>query len=77
MSINAPGAMQDRNLADYGKVYDKLKELYDKLGIKCVVDSAFNSKNAPYIVKATQDLNNKTRNQIRTLVDELSCRFFL
>jgi hypothetical protein len=39
--LNAPGSVHDSSLAYWGNVYDKLDEVYQRTGARCVVDSAF------------------------------------
>ena len=52
--MNLPGAMHDSTIADSGDIYNKLKKVYDKTGASCCVDSAFRTRNQPYIIKSSQ-----------------------
>ena len=65
MAINAPGNMHDSKIADYGEIYTKLRKLFDQFGVEVVVDSAFLAKNAPFIIKTSANVTNRTRQQIR------------
>ncbi|KAG7336804.1 DDE superfamily endonuclease [Nitzschia inconspicua] len=50
--INAPGCLHDSTVADYGWMYEKLDDIYDKYGAMTVVDSAFWS--GPCFLKSSQ-----------------------
>jgi hypothetical protein len=39
--INAPGTMYDSSVSDYSFVYEKLKEMYQLMGSKVVIDLLF------------------------------------
>jgi hypothetical protein len=39
--FNIPGAVHDSQIVHWGKIYDKLDEVYKVMGGKCTVDSAF------------------------------------
>ena len=54
--INAPGAMHDSQIADFGFLYDKLQVVFDNCGGRCVMDSAFCKSRFDYIVKSSQEL---------------------
>ncbi len=41
--------------ADFGIIYDKLDQVYQKTGLKCTVDSACRCKNIIYLLKSMQD----------------------
>jgi hypothetical protein len=51
IAIDAPGNMHDSKVADYGKVYTKLKLLYEAHGAKSVVDAAFLGKLNKWLLK--------------------------
>ena len=53
--FNIPGCVHDSQIADWGRVYEKLARVYDVTGAKCTVDSAFAAANHPYLVKSSQD----------------------
>lgn len=55
-SLNAPGAMHDSVIANWGKVYDKLEVAFDRTGARCVVDSAFSKGYFPFLIKSSQDM---------------------
>jgi hypothetical protein len=40
-TLNAPGSWHDSYIAENGKLYDKLKKIYDEFGGIAVVDAAF------------------------------------
>ena len=53
--MNLPGSMHDSTIADWGRIYDKLEGIYKTTGAITCVDSAFCMKNAPYIIKSSQE----------------------
>ena len=53
--MNLPGATHDSTIADWGNIYIKLEEVYNQTGGICAVDSAFRMRNAPYIIKSSQN----------------------
>lgn len=53
--MNVPGATHDSTVADWGDIYNKLERVYDETGAICTVDSAFRMRNAPYIIKSSQN----------------------
>lgn len=53
--MNLPGSMHDSTIAEWGGIYDKLQSLYERTGAITCVDSAFRMKNAPYIIKSSQE----------------------
>jgi hypothetical protein len=46
--------MHDSAIADAGRLYDKLENVFDSTGGKCAVDSAFSNKRAPFLIKSSQ-----------------------
>ena len=50
--INAPGTWHDSTMAEYG-IYQKMESVYNRLGGKVVVDSAFSLANKPFIIKSS------------------------
>ena len=55
--MNVPGSVHDSTIAIWGGTYIKLKELYERNGGICCVDSAFAAGHAPYPLKSAQDIN--------------------
>jgi DDE superfamily endonuclease len=53
--INAPGAIHDSTLAEWGGIYESLFEIFDRNKGRCVMDSAFASANHPAIIKSSQN----------------------
>jgi hypothetical protein len=54
--FNVPGAVHDSQIAHWGKIYDKLDEVYKAMGGKCTVDSAFAKLNCPFLIMSSQDI---------------------
>jgi hypothetical protein len=54
-AFNMPGSFHDSTVAEYGGVYAKLGEMFDKYGVKCTADSAFGGKQYPFLIKSSQD----------------------
>ncbi len=54
--INIPGSVHDSQIADYGKIYDKLESVYEWDGAQCTIDSAFGNDTREYLIKSSQDL---------------------
>jgi DDE superfamily endonuclease len=51
---NVPGSVHDSTLAVWGGTYRKLKEVYERTGGVCCVDSAFASGGVPYLLKSAK-----------------------
>jgi hypothetical protein len=51
-SLNNPGSWHDSLVALNGNIYNELESVYEACGGKCVVDSAFNQKRCPYLIKS-------------------------
>ena len=51
MVTNCAGSQHDSTLVDLGGIYEKLRLLYEDTGVKCCVDSAFSTKQRPYLIK--------------------------
>jgi hypothetical protein len=51
---NVPGTVHDSKVAEWGNIYPKLEQVYDSVGGKCAVDSAFSLKKYPFLVKSSQ-----------------------
>lgn len=58
MVTNCAGSQHDSTLADLGGICDKLRVLYEDTGVKCCVDSAFSTKQRPYLIKSAQSPEN-------------------
>lgn len=54
-AVNAPGAFHDSTIAEWGRVYIKLEEMFRLTGGKCVVDSAFCRDRYPFLIKSSKD----------------------
>jgi hypothetical protein len=54
--FNVPGCVHDSQVAEMGRIYWKLGEVYEKTGAKCCVDSAFGNVDREYLYKLCQDL---------------------
>jgi hypothetical protein len=54
--INIPGAVHDRQIADYGDIYDKLETVYQQDGGQCTIDSAYGNVNREFLIKLSQEL---------------------
>ena len=52
---NVPGCVHDSQVATWGGIYAKLKAIYEKTGLKYVVDSAFSGTTLPFLIKSGQD----------------------
>lgn len=47
--------MHDYIIAEWGGIYEKLKEHFNRYGGRCVVDSAFSKGNYLFLLKSPQD----------------------
>jgi hypothetical protein len=54
-AFNMPGSFHDSTVAEYGGVYAKLEEMFNRYGVKCTADSAFGGKTYPFLIKSSQD----------------------
>jgi len=52
---NVPGCSHDSTVADWGDIYDKLEAVYNRTGLKFVIDSAFSTINHNFLIKSSQD----------------------
>jgi hypothetical protein len=54
--LNCPGSMHDSELASMGNpsIYQKIDSLFEKYGTKCVMDSAFSTRDRQSIIKSVQ-----------------------
>ena len=46
--------MHDSSVAEAGKVYEKLVDIFDSFGGMCTVDGAFSKGNYPFLIKSSQ-----------------------
>ena len=53
--MNLPGATHDSTIADLGGIYKKLEGVFRDYAIRCTVDSAFWVRDAPYLLKSSQN----------------------
>ena len=53
--FNVPGCVYDSQVAEFGRMYDKLEDVYRTTGGKCCVTSAFGSVKRNYLYKSCQD----------------------
>ena len=61
--LNVPGSVHDSQVANWGGVYKRLRELYKKTGGICCVDSAFAEAKVPYLIQSPQD-KTKAKNAV-------------
>lgn len=54
-AINAPGSMHDSQICDWGGLYVKMEDIFEKWHGRVVVDSAFCRGSFPYLIKSAQD----------------------
>lgn len=54
-TVNCPGTMHDSQICDFGGLYDRLGEYFERYGGRIVVDSAFCRGDFPYLIKSAQD----------------------
>jgi hypothetical protein len=53
--FNVPGCVHDSQVAEFGKMYDKLEDVYCTTGGKCCINLAFRSMKMNYLYKSCQD----------------------
>ena len=53
--FNVPGSVHDSQVAHWDKIYDKLERVYESMGGKCTVESAFSKVTRDYLLKSSQD----------------------
>jgi hypothetical protein len=53
--FNVPRCTHDSTMADWGGLYDRLKQVYNETGLKFVIDSAFSSSTVDFLIKSFQD----------------------
>ncbi len=49
--FNVPGLVHDSQVAELGRIYHKLEQVYKRTGGKCCVDSAFDNVERDYLLK--------------------------
>ena len=54
--FNVPGSDHNSQVAEQGKIYCKLEHVYETMGGKCCIDSAFVSIERGFFLKSGQDL---------------------
>lgn len=54
-AINAPGAMHDSQIAEWGNIYCKREDVFERCGGRCVVDCAFCKDDYLFSIKSAQD----------------------
>ncbi len=54
--FNVPGSVHDSQVAELGKIYSELEHVYETMGGKCCVDSAFGNVEREYLLKLGQNL---------------------
>jgi hypothetical protein len=75
--LNAPGTVHDSTMAIWGQVYERLLQMFEQYGVRCVVDSAFARENSPALIKSHQsnmDGNGQIRQPSRIFRDATSVR---
>ena len=55
-AYNAPGSFHDSTIAEWGGIYDKLRNVYENTGTlgRCTVDSAFSKQRYDFLIKSSQ-----------------------
>jgi hypothetical protein len=54
--FNVPGSVHDSQVAEIGKIYQKLEKVYNQTGGKCCVDLAFGKMDRQYLYQSCQDM---------------------
>ena len=49
--FNVPGSVHDSQVAELGRIYQKLEQVYERTGGKCCVNSAFGNLERDYLLK--------------------------
>jgi hypothetical protein len=75
MALNVPGCTHDSIATNYGFIYKKLEVLYNRFGVKTVVDSAFLLRNSKFLIKLAQsNIQSKTANKMLLNMQATSVR---
>ncbi len=53
--LNMPGSYHDSTICDLSGIYTMLEDVYNKLGYRCCVDSAFRGRDSEFLIKSSQD----------------------
>ncbi len=63
--FNIPGCIHGSQVAEWGNIYTKFENMFDRYGVRCAVDSGFGKIDRDFMVKSTQDdlTSNKTTQQ--------------
>ncbi len=63
--FNIPGCIHGSQVAEWGNIYTKFENMFDRYGVQCAVDSGFGKIDNDFMVKSTQDdlTSNKTTQQ--------------
>ena len=72
--FNVPGAQHDSTVCELGGIYEKLEGVYNETGGKCTVDSAFRVKNAPYLIKSSQQTDIGERETVEEIVNSIQVK---
>ena len=51
--FNCPGSMHDSQVAEWGNIYLKLEDIYNKYGGLVACNSAFKCKDMSYLIKSS------------------------
>jgi hypothetical protein len=74
-SVNNPGMWHDSFIAENSGLYEKLNAVFQSVGGKCVVDSAFSARQYAFLVKSAKTVTpNLTNAQIQQNVQATSLR---
>ena len=74
-AYNVPGCFHDSTIAEWGKIYKKLGNVYEMVGGKCTVDSAFSKKTNPFLIQSSQtDPNTDDANEYVVNTEATSMR---
>lgn len=71
---NVPGSQHDSKIARMGGLYDKLKDVFEASGGKCVVDSAFAKKDFDFLIKSGNRSLGDTRLEVMIKEEATSMR---
>jgi hypothetical protein len=76
---NCPGSVHDSQVANWGKLYNRLEKHHDQFNGKITGDSAFLSGPAvPYIIKSAQNLvNAENEREFLVIKEATSMRHFI
>ncbi len=69
---NVPGTVHDSMVAIYGNIYNKLEDVFQRCGGRCVVDSAFARNNYTFLIKSEKPAVDMTLEQMNLAVEATS-----